>query len=116
MEAATQTTVPTVRAVAIPKISVHPRAKNKRLVPRRVTIVIPDVGFEDTPIMPTILDETVTKQKAKMTMQTEAIIRTRKVVLMPRIWGASIIMIITIRIPRPRTVMGRSVSVLFFWN
>ena len=43
------------------------------LVPNNVAIVMPEVGFEVTPTSPTILDDTVTKKKANITIRSEPI-------------------------------------------
>ena len=76
MDAATQTTVPTMRTVALPARSVQPARKNTRLTPSSVAMAIPDVGLEVTPTRPTIRELTVTKKNAKIAMRTEATART----------------------------------------
>ena len=76
MEAAIQTTVPTISAVALPRVSVQPIIRKIKLVPRRVAMVMPEVGFEVTPTSPTIRELTVTKKKAKTAMRIEARART----------------------------------------
>ena len=60
-------------------------------------MVMPDVGLDVTPTIPTIREETVTKQKAKIVMQTAAINLTRMDVSMPSVCGE-----------RTRTVMTNS--------
>ena len=40
-----------------------------RHVPSRVAIVIPEIGFEDEPMSPTIRDDTATKKKPNTTMR-----------------------------------------------
>jgi hypothetical protein len=76
MDAAIQTTVPTIKAVAFPGRSVHPIRKKIKLVPRSVAMVIPEVGLDVTPTRPTIRELTVTKKKAKIAMSIEAKART----------------------------------------
>ena len=73
IDAATATTVPTVSAAALPKSSVQPSRAKSIEVPKSATIVIPDVGLEVTPTMPTMRDDTVTKRNAKAAMQTAPI-------------------------------------------
>ena len=76
IEAAMATTVPTINAVALPAMSVQPKARNTRLVPRSAAIVIPDVGFDVTPTSPTMRELTVTKKNAKTAMRRLASART----------------------------------------
>jgi len=76
MDAAMQTDVPTMSAVAFPAMSVHPIRKNTRLVPSSVAMVMPDVGFDVTPISPTMRALTVTKKNAKTAMRIDASPRT----------------------------------------
>ena len=56
-----QTTVPTVRMAARAEGSVQPKATNTTETPSSVTSVMPEVGLEQTPIRPTIREETTTK-------------------------------------------------------
>ncbi len=76
MDAAMQTAVPTISAVALPAMSVQPNRKNTKLVPSNVAIVIPDVGFDVTPTRPTIRELTVTKKNANRAMRIDATPRT----------------------------------------
>jgi hypothetical protein len=45
---------------------VHPIREKTRLVNKSVVIVIPETGFEDDPMRPTILADTVTKKNEKI--------------------------------------------------
>src|SRR5512145_120086 len=71
-EAATQTTVPTVRMAARAEGSVQPRATKITDTPSSVTSAIPEVGLDDTPMSPTIRDETTTKATPKMATPSDA--------------------------------------------
>src|SRR5258706_14063114 len=64
-EAATATIVPTVRTAARAAGSVHPAAANTDATPSSVTSVMPEVGCEDTPTIPTMRAATVTKRSPK---------------------------------------------------
>src|ERR1041384_3968669 len=74
-DAAMQTTVPTVRIAARADGSFHPRSTNTAATPSSVTSVIADVGFDDTPINPTMRDETTTKQTPKIATPIAAMSR-----------------------------------------
>src|SRR3954451_2597507 len=71
-EAAMQTTVPTVRMAARADGSVQPHSTKTTEAPSSVTSVIAEVGFEETPISPTMRDETTTKQTPKMATPSAA--------------------------------------------
>jgi hypothetical protein len=64
-----QTTAPTLNAITRCASVVHPIKAKIKLVSRSVVIVIPETGFEDDPIRPTILEDTVTKKKENITMR-----------------------------------------------
>jgi hypothetical protein len=64
-EAATHTTVPTVSMAARAEASVQPRARNTTLTPSSVTSAIPDVGLEETPMSPTMREDTTTNVRPK---------------------------------------------------
>ena len=53
-------------------------------------MVIPDVGFDVTPTMPTMRELTVTKKKAKTAISTDAIPRTQIESMKPRIPGTTV--------------------------
>ena len=79
IEAAMQTAVPTINAVALPSMLVQMELPDScattrkiRLVPSNAAIVMPDVGLEVTPTRPTMRDDTVTKKKAKIAINTAA--------------------------------------------
>ena len=72
LDAATQTTVPTVRIAARAAMSVQPRATNTTDTPSSVTSAMPEVGFDDTPMRPTMRDETTTKARPKMATPSAA--------------------------------------------
>src|SRR5258708_19136009 len=61
-DAAIQTTVPTVRIAARAEGSVQPQSTKTTDAPSNVTSVIAEVGFDETPISPTMSDDTTTKQ------------------------------------------------------
>src|SRR5512138_1235784 len=65
LDAATATIVPTVRTAARAAGSVQPAAAKIEATPSRVTSVMPEVGCEETPTIPTILAATVTKRRPK---------------------------------------------------
>src|SRR5437762_2563081 len=65
-DAAMQTTVPTVRIAARADGSRQPRSTKTTETPSSVTSVIAEVGFEETPIRPTMRDDTTTKQTPKI--------------------------------------------------
>src|SRR5580765_3466063 len=60
-EAAMQTTVPTVRMAARADGSRQPQSTKTTETPSSVTRVMADVGFDDTPMRPTMRDDTTTK-------------------------------------------------------
>src|SRR5687767_6387534 len=62
LAAAMQTTAPTQRAIGEYHSPVHPSATKIVQVRISVAIVIPEIGLDDEPISPTILDDTVTKK------------------------------------------------------
>src|SRR3954469_5561874 len=64
-DAAMQTTVPTVRIAARADGSRQPRRTKTTDTPRSVTSVMAEVGFDETPIRPTMRDDTTTKQTPK---------------------------------------------------
>src|SRR6185503_1616318 len=65
-DAAMQTTVPTVRIAARADGSLQPSITKITDTPSTVTSVIADVGLEETPISPTIRDDTTTKHTPKI--------------------------------------------------
>src|SRR5438067_8562947 len=65
-DAAMQTTVPTVRIAARADGSVQPHNTKATDAPRSVTSVIADGGLDETPIRPTMRDDTTTKQTPKI--------------------------------------------------
>src|SRR5438477_374856 len=71
-----------------------------------VAMVMPEIGFEDEPIIPTIRDETVTKKKPN----TIIITADNKLV---GIFGIKTIKAIRPRLPISTKVIGNSLSVLF---
>src|SRR3954454_11536076 len=71
-DAAMQTTVPTVRMAARADGSVQPHSTNTTDAPSSVTSVIAEVGFEETPISPTMRDDTTTKQTPKIATPSAA--------------------------------------------
>src|SRR5918993_1709929 len=70
--AAMQTIAPTHSAIGEYQSPVHPSATKIVQVRISVAIVIPETGFDEDPISPTIRDETVTKKKPKMIVSTAA--------------------------------------------
>src|SRR6185503_12160312 len=77
---AMQTTVPTVRIAARAEGSRQPQSTNTTDTPRSVTRVMPEVGFEETPISPTILEETTTNSTPKIPTPRAATRRGRKLI------------------------------------
>src|SRR5712692_8184659 len=65
LDAATATMVPTVRTAARAAGSVQPAAANTEATPRSVTSVMPEVGCEETPTIPTMRAATVTNRIPK---------------------------------------------------
>ena len=114
MEAATQTTVPTVSADTIPTVSVQPKSEKIKLVPKRVTMVMPEVGLEETPTSPTILDDTVTKKKANIPIHKAPKSLMLKVSAVPSMRGTATIISRIIPTPTSVTKSERSRSVLSF--
>src|SRR5216684_1569914 len=80
-EAAIQTTVPTVRMAARADGSVQPHITKTTEAPSNVTSVIAEVGFDDTPISPTIRDDTTTKQTPKIATPSADTSRGQKAML-----------------------------------
>ena len=65
LDAAMATIVPTVSTAARAPGSVQPAAAKTEATPSSVTSVIPDVGCEDTPTIPTMRAATATKRTPK---------------------------------------------------
>ena len=65
-DAAMATTVPTVRTAARAAPLVHSAAAKTVATPSRVTSVIPEVGCEETPTIPTMRAATATKRTPKI--------------------------------------------------
>ena len=61
-----QTIAPTHSAIGWYTSPVQPRPTNTRQVAISVAIVIPEIGFDDDPIRPTIRLATVTKKNPKI--------------------------------------------------
>ena len=66
LDAAMQTTVPTVRIAARAEGSVQPQATNTTDTPSSVTSAMPEVGLDETPMRPTMRDETTTNASPKI--------------------------------------------------
>src|SRR5215510_13868153 len=81
-----------------------------RQVAMSVAIVIPEIGFEDDPIMPTMREETVTKKKPKTTIRTDI---RRLPGNFPGIWGRTDISSARPIDPIRTKVIGMSRSVRF---
>src|SRR5258706_4689586 len=80
-DAAIQTTDPTVSIAARAAGSVQPNSTKATEAPTNVTSVIAEVGFEETPIKPTMRDDTTTKQTPKMATPSAATSRGPKAML-----------------------------------
>ena len=65
IDAAIQTIVPMVKAVTFPVRSVQPINLNTSPVPNSVTITMPDVGLDETPIIPTMREKEVESALAR---------------------------------------------------
>ncbi len=72
LAAAIQTTPPMLMASAPKAGAVQPLTRKIAAVAMRVAIVIPEIGFAELPIRPTIREETVTNRKPKITTRSEA--------------------------------------------
>src|ERR1043166_4504846 len=68
-EAAIQTMPPIESAVTKYGGAVQPIIRNTRHVSSNVATVMPEIGFEDDPISPVSLEETVTNKKPKATIR-----------------------------------------------
>src|SRR6185503_3764076 len=110
--AAMQTTVPTVRMAARAEGSLQPRATNTMETPRSVTSVMPDVGFELTPMRPTIRDDTTTNARPKIATPRAATRRGRAGMFPARSPGTANSVTTTSAGPRTTTQPGTSRSVL----
>src|SRR5688500_6461142 len=80
-DAAMQTTVPTVRIAARAEGSDQPKATNTTDTPSSVTSVIAEVGFDDTPMSPTMRDDTTTNATPKIATPSAATMRGTSVML-----------------------------------
>ena len=69
--AAMHTSAPTQRATGWNTSPVRPMRTKTTHVPMSVAIVMPEIGFEDVPMIPTIRDETVTKKNPKTTIRAD---------------------------------------------
>src|SRR5205814_6754985 len=110
-DAATQTTVPTVRIAARADGSCQPHNTKITETPSSVTSVIAEVGFDDTPINPTIRDETTTKQTPKMATPIDATSRCTKFISPASSPGTATSVMITASGTTTTTHAGRSRSV-----
>src|SRR6188768_203594 len=106
LAAAMQTTAPTQSATGEYHSPVQPSATKIVHVRMRVAIVMPETGFDEDPMSPTIRDETVTKKKPKTITRTE----TRK---LPCVGspGATARKSARTSVPTRTTVIGTSRSV-----
>src|SRR3954462_7192776 len=77
-DAAMQTTVPTVRIAARADGAFQPNSTKITETPSSVTSVIADVGFDETPIRPTMREDTTTKQMPKIATPRAAMRRGPK--------------------------------------
>jgi len=64
-EAAMQTMAPTQRRDRLVGVAGPAEGDEQQAGAMSVAIVIPETGFDDVPMMPTMRDETVTKKKPK---------------------------------------------------
>ena len=69
LAAAMQTIAPTHSAIGWYTSPVQPMPTKTRQVAMSVAIVIPEIGFDDEPMMPTMRLATVTKKKPKTTIR-----------------------------------------------
>ena len=69
-EAATQTTAAMESARTLSRELVQPNARKIKQVSMSVATVIPDMGFEEEPISPVSLEDTVTKRNPNKTTST----------------------------------------------
>ena len=67
---AMQTMAPTMSAIDWCMSLVQCIETKMRQVAIKVAMVMPEIGFDELPMMPTMRDDTVTKKKPKTTMST----------------------------------------------
>src|SRR5207253_11247983 len=70
-------------------LSLHDALPISTETPSSVTSVIAEVGFEETPIRPTILDDTTTKQTPKIATPSAAMSRAPRGILPARRFGTT---------------------------
>src|ERR1700693_78051 len=70
LAAATQTIAPTHSATAWYTSPVRPSATNTTHVAMIVAIVMPEIGFDDVPMIPTMREDTVTKKNPNTTTRS----------------------------------------------
>ena len=112
IDAAIATTQPTVRAAALPIVSVQPNTRKIDAVPSNAAMVMPLVGLLVTPTSPTIRDATVTKKNANTTTQIAAAARMPTSPTAPNTCGTSTSTDAMMSTPMPTTRSGRSAPVL----
>src|SRR5262245_27006933 len=110
-EAAIATTVPTVRTAAIAPGPVHPSYANTVATPSNVTSVIPDVGCDDTPTIPTMRAATATNKSPKIPTPAAHTARCSGVSALPNTPGTSAAVAMTNATPTTITTGDRSRSV-----
>src|SRR5262245_20807181 len=110
-EAAIATTVPTVRTAAIAPGPVQPWYANTVATPSSVTSVMPDVGCDDTPTIPTMRAATATNRSPKIPTPAAQIARCSGVSALPNTPGTSAATTITNVTPTTITAGDRSRSV-----
>ncbi len=107
--AAMHTIPPTTSAIGSYILPVQPIAMKTRQVPISVAIVIPEIGFELDPMMPTMRLATVTKKNPNTIIRTPS--KSLLKILSPGICGMNAINTTSRRLPPRTTVNGKSRSV-----
>src|SRR5712691_4162438 len=111
LDAATATMVPTVSTAARADGSVQPAAANTEATPSSVTSVMPEVGCEETPTIPTMRAATVTKRIPKRATPAAQTARGRGPIPPAKIPGTRAVTTITNRTAPTTKLPGKSRSV-----
>ncbi len=109
--AAIATIVPTVSTPARAPGSTHPIAANTEAVPSNVTSVMPDVGCEETPTMPTMRAATATNSTPNRPTPVASTARCTKLMSPAKTPGTSPATSTTVATPPNTKDAGRSRSV-----
>ena len=111
LEAAMATMVPTVSTAARAPPSTHPAAAKMEATPSSVTRVMPEVGWEETPTMPTMRAATATKSTPKTPTPAAQTMRGTRPMFPAKIPGTKAAVRTTKAMPPTTKDPGRSRSV-----